>query len=267
MADPSSMEFSGAKPEKPAWTDALPENEPAGSVQSGEAPALHAVHIPETGETGRVRSRIAQASEKLRDQAKRLLSLPGQPVPRLRKAKELPTPDFSLAARLSESERSQLVEVVDGNDWPLLCMPPEAALRQKLPVRMVAVALRTRQNRLILHKRADSKLGFAGRWDLYTGFVMVGEAREDAALRLLLSDAGLPGLRVSPLSDGEERGEPFPLLTVFTADLPPGLYPEHPLQDMLTVDADELEGLIRDVPELLSPELTRAAAAPGLFCG
>lgn len=242
--------------------DFPPKNEPAASDASeGSAPnAAGKMEVPKTGSTGRARSRIAQAGEKLLDLAKRSPSLLEKPAPRLTMRKDLPPPAFGLEARLSESEREQLVEVMDGEDRPLVCMPPEAALRQKLPVRMVAVALRTRRKRMILRKRRDARLGFPGRWDLYTGFVMVGEAREDAALRLLSSDTGLSGLRVFPLPGHGGRGEWSPLFTLFVADLPTGLYPGHPVQEMMTVDADELAGLIRDVPELFSPELARAAA-------
>ena len=210
----------------------------------------------------RGRSRIAQAGETLRDLARRSLALSDRPVPKFRKRKEPPPPVYGLNAELGQADRERLVEVVDGNGRPLLCMTPQAALRQKLSVRAVAVALRL-GNRVILRRRHDAGRGGAGRWDLYAGFVMVGEAREDAALRLLLSEAGLSGLRVSPLAGPEESGDG--LFTLFAVDLPAGLYPEHPVQDMMTVDADELAGLIRDVPELLSPELVRAAAVPGLF--
>lgn len=172
---------------------------------------------------------------------------------------------FGMEAQFSESERGELVEVVDNNDRPLLCMSPKIALRQRLSIRMVAVALRTRLNRLILRKRHDVRLGYTGRWDMYTGFVLIGEAREDAALRLLLSDAGLSGLRVSLLSDREEPEEYFSRFTLYVTDLPAELYPSQPAHEMMTVDADELAGLIRDVPELLCPALIRAAAAPGLL--
>ena len=232
----------------------------AGSGETGQAGGKVSSK-PESA--GRGRSRIAQAGETLRDLARRSLALSDRPVPRLRKRKEPPPPAYGLDAELGQADRERLVEVVDSNGRPLLCMTPQAAMRQKLPVRAVAVALRLRQNRLILRRRQDAGRGASGRWDLYAGFVMVGEAREDAALRLLLSEAGLSGLRVSPLGGPEKDGNG--LFTLFAVDLPAGLYPEHPDQDMMTVDADELAGLIRDVPELLSPELVRAAAVPGLF--
>ncbi|MDR2488431.1 MAG: hypothetical protein LBD42_02910 [Desulfovibrio sp.] len=156
------------------------------------------------------------------------------------------------------------MEIVDSHDRPLLCMPPEEALRQGLSVRMVAVALFSRQGRLIVHKRPDDP-GFTGRWDIEAGFVLAGEAREDAALRLIASCMNLHGLSVTPLSGGDGYGRLSPLFSLFIVRLPSGLYPKYAAQDMMMVDADELTGLIRDVPELLSPELLKAATVPGLF--
>ena len=215
----------------------------------------------------RVHSRIAQASKRILDQAKKLPPLPESSTARREKPIGRSQKAPSLVAGLTEHERALLVEVVDTQDRPLVCLPPKEALRQRLAVRMVAVALRTRQNKLILRKRCDASLGFAGRWDIYTGFVLVGEARKDAALRLLSSDAGLAGATKLFLAESNEpQSAPHPL-TLFIVDLPAGLYPNLPAQDMLLVDADELDGLIRDMPELLSPELLRLAAAPGFFSG
>ena len=254
--------FSPEHEETPAAGDSgAAASGSAGSEKAGRAGGETA--SSKAVSAGRGRSRIAQAGETLRDLARRSLALSDRPASRPRKRKEPPPPAYGLDAELGRADRERLVEVVDDSGRPLLCMTPQAALRQKLPVRAVAVALRLRQSRLILRRRYDAGPGSAGRWDLYAGLVMVGEAREDAALRLLLTEAGLSGLRVSPLAGPEENGDG--LFTLFAVDLPAGLYPEHPVQDIMTVDADELAGLIRDVPELLSPELVRAAAVPGLF--
>ena len=247
---PGKASDTGLRAEKNGGAEQEPE--PAGEAE-------------EAGPSDRERSRIAQTGKKILDQAKRALPLSEKPVFRPRRHKSKPPPKHGLAATLSESEQAQLVEVVDSEDRPLMCMPPETALRQKLALRIVAVALRTRGDRLILHKRRELRLPSLGKWDLYTGFVRVGEAREDAALRLLLSGARVSGIRLSPLPKGENRIIGSHLLTVFTADLPAGLYPQHPDQELLTVDADELAGLMRDVPELLSPELSYAASIPGIL--
>jgi hypothetical protein len=215
---------------------------------------------------GQVPSNIAQAGEKLLDAAKQSLLLSEKPAflskKHTRRGFSLP---FAPHTQLTAKEREKLAEVVDNNDRPLLCMLPEEALRQGLAVRTVAVALRERHNRLIVHKRRELALGFMDSWDIYTGFVLVGEARKDAALRLLASVAGLSGLSVTPVSACGGHTRASGLFALFTADLPTGLHPGHAADDMMPVDADELAGLIRDVPELLSPELVKAASMPGLF--
>ncbi|MCL1939895.1 MAG: NUDIX hydrolase [Desulfovibrionaceae bacterium] len=208
------------------------------------------------------RTRIAKAAQKLRDEAARTLAReapPQRPRP-ARPLRESPPPPF--AVDLHESERAVLVEVTDQADQALLCMPPEEAMRQRLRLRLAAVAARTRQNKVILHRRRDARLGSAGTWDLYTGFVMVGEAREDAAIRLLETGAIIGGLRVVHVADRED--EPA-RLALFVADLPAGVYPAHPAQELLEADADELRGLVRDAPELFSPELIWAEASGMLF--
>jgi len=168
----------------------------------------------------------------------------------------------AFAADLHESERAVLVEVMDQADQTLLCMLPEDAMRQRLRLRLAAVAARTRQNRLILHRRRDWRLGVAGVWDLYTGFVLAGEAREDAAIRLLETLAIIGGLAIARLAD---RTDSHARLALFVAELPAGVYPAHPAQELLEVDADELHGLVRDAPELFSPELVWAEQHGALF--
>lgn len=210
-----------------------------------------------------VRSRIAQAGQKILAEAARTLS--GERLPRAtrlpgRPARRAPLPE--LADGLSESERMTLVEVMDPDDRPLLCMLPETALRQTLRLRVAAVALRTRQNRIVLHKRDDPRLGSPGKWDVYTGFVLVGEAREDAAQRLLRA-AGVSGASLTGTADGASCG--IGPLTLYVADLPSGLYPVHAPGELLETDADELAGLARATPELLTPELVWAAGGKSLF--
>jgi isopentenyl-diphosphate delta-isomerase len=208
---------------------------------------------------GRDAARIARIGETLRHTAHD--SLPAPPKAalstaaqrRLAAARADPAP-------VRRDELDTLVEIVDDDDRPLLLMPLDEALLQGLPARMAAAAVFTRQGRLILRKRRDVVPAGAEKWDIYAGPVLAGEAREDAVLRLLASLTGLPGLSATPLDAGPSR-----LLALFSVRLPAGLYPRHAPQDMLMVDADELAGLTRDVPELLSAELRIVAAVPGLF--
>ena len=215
-------------------------------------------------ERASARSRIARAARELRDKAAQALDKETPPR-KVRPSAPVREPVLpSLAAALHEKDRAVLVEVTDHADQPLLCMLPEDAMRQRLRVRVASVAARTRQNKIILRRRGEARLGNAGTWDVYTGFVMVGESREDAAIRLLETGAGLGGLRVVHRADREDTPAH---LALFVTDLPAGVYPEHPDQELLEVDADELRGLVQDAPELFSGELVWAEKHGGLFRG
>lgn len=207
-------------------------------------------------------SRITHAVQKLQAEAARALAKE-TPPPRARPAgRSLAAEPPSPCAFLKAAERAALVEVMDGEGRPLVCMPPEAALRQKLRLWLAVVALRTVRNTIILHRREESKLGGAGLWDAYTDFVLVGEAREDAAIRLLAAYAGNGGLRMRHVADREDS----PVgLALFVADFPPGVYPAYTEGEFLETDADELRGLARDTPELFSAELLWAEACGALF--
>jgi len=215
-------------------------------------------HMPESAAL----RRIAKAAQKLRDEAAWPLV---SEVPPRQSRPTRPVRDSvrsSFAVDLHESERAVLVEVMDHANQALLCMLPEDAMRQMLRLRLAAVAAHTRQNRLILQRRRDWRLGRVGAWDLYTGFVMAGEAQEDAAIRLLEIGAIIGGLVMVHVAD---RTDSHAQLALFVAELPTGVYPAHPAQELLLVDVDELRGLVRDVPELFSDELVWAERSEVLF--
>ena len=210
----------------------------------------------------RGRSRMAKAVQKLRREAARTLA---RETPHRRNVTIPPRRDVvppAMTDGLNEAERMTLVEVTDADGRPLVCMTPENALRQNLGLRLAAVVLRTRQNKAILRRRRDERLGSAGAWDIYTGFVLVGEAREDAAVRLLETLAVIGGLQTGHVAEREGERNP---LSLFAADLPAGVYPSHPAQALMEADADELRGLVRDAPELLTPELIWAESTGMMF--
>ena len=159
----------------------------------------------------------------------------------------------------------QILEIIDTHDKPLMCMPPDSVIRQKLHRRVVCVALYSRRKTLYLHKRMEPMLDFQGLWDLYSGAVLLGEAREDAALRLLRAKTGLaqPSLTEAARRPGD-REQPSHL-TLFTARLPIGVSPVKERYETMQVDADELEGLAAHAPELLTPSLLWAAQDGHLF--
>jgi ADP-ribose pyrophosphatase YjhB (NUDIX family) len=194
---------------------------------------------------------------KLQDEAARALS--EAPALRLRAGAAPPAlPD------MGEAEHAGLCEVADRADRLLMCMPVETARRKALGIRICALALRSREGRLILRKKARVGAARRGLWDIYSCHLRVGEAREDAVLRLLAEEGGLAGLKAEKVADVSE-GTNGAHISFFTADLPPGLYPAHAPGEVLEVDRDELDGLVENTPELLSGELICAAGIRDLL--
>jgi 8-oxo-dGTP pyrophosphatase MutT (NUDIX family) len=142
-------------------------------------------------------------------------------------------------------------------------MPPEAAPRQGLYSRFACVALFGTGKILHLFRRVFPGVGFEGRWDFCFGPVRPGEAREDAARRLLLEQAGLADLRTVEIlrrpADADLPGH----LTFFSARLPLGGILDD--REFLAVDADELEGLVAHCPDFFTPALLWAAGGGWLF--
>jgi hypothetical protein len=192
----------------------------------------------------------------------------------------------SIENSLGEEERSMLGEVTDAAGRLLLCMPPDQALRRGLRLRLCAVALRTGNGKVILHRETRTGVtpatahrrlprtppGRSGQspdaslpWDIYTGHVLPGEAWESAALRLLETWAGTAGNRLVRLAeiDGEAAGGAH--IRYYGATLVSGLYPKHTPEDTLEADRDELAGLAENVPELLGPLLLPAARGGIIF--
>jgi ADP-ribose pyrophosphatase YjhB (NUDIX family) len=173
-----------------------------------------------------------------------------------------------IAEELAEIGRGDLVEVFDSSGRPLLCMAPESALRQSLRPRMAAVALRAGRGGILLGKRTDERLGNQGKWDMRVDFVRAGETAEDAAARIVSEVRRDGGLEAGDIPfffvAREESGFAGPL-SLFVADLQPGVYPDQPVADLLEVDEEELAGLVVGAADLLTPELVWAAGTGALF--
>lgn len=232
------------------------------------------------GDAEEINARIVQTGLKVREEAQRLLALETvmRKRPQAIKARRLPA---LLEAGLTREEKGNLIEVTDTFDRPLFCLSPESALRQKMLYRLVSVALRRRSGRLVLHKRNDARLGNAGLWDFHTGFVLVGEAREDAALRLL-HWAGLDGFAAQVLAARLPDESTRANTVYFTAEVPDGLYPlplvppeeearslsgaGTEMDRIMEVDVDEFDGLTSASPELFTPEVVWMSRAGLLVC-
>lgn len=153
----------------------------------------------------------------------------------------------------------EAVEVVDASDRPLGVMPLAEARRQALLHRVVLVLVYGTDGRLFLQRRSPRKRLYPGRWDLScTGHVMADESREDAALRELQEELGIhaTGLRrLAQVEAGPETG--FGFVTLFCAGETAGpvLYNTEEVEGGMFVDADELESMVENFRDMLTPAL------------
>ncbi len=168
------------------------------------------------------------------------------------------------------SELESLVEISDGYDRPLILTPLNAALRRKLPRRIVLVGLRDGHGRLFLPRRSFHLPRHPGLWDIsVTGDVLAGESLEGAALRELRQRLGIAGARIRavaslPYTDSEGASLSATFFLAGPVSSPPCPAPES-VCDGMFVDADELRGLVRHQPDLLTPELIWAARSGWVF--
>ena len=164
---------------------------------------------------------------------------------------------------------SGLIEYTDAADRRLLVAPAEEADRLGLIRRVVGVVLRDPEGRCYIQRRAAQLPLFPGLWGLSAaGHVRVGEAREDAAARLLAEEAGVHDAQLAPLAViGPDQGHSRYHLSLFWAGPAPFSPVPHPdrASEGLWVDRHELEGIATHFPDLLTPELLWAVLAKRLF--
>lgn len=158
------------------------------------------------------------------------------------------------------------LEVADAFGKPLLIMPREHVLRQKLRHKAVAVCLRNACGNIFLYKaqyRAATHYG--GLWNLAAfGEVLAGESFYDAAERRLAEEIAVTGVELhetARLAPSPQTGnaETAIFLTTKNSMLP--RYDSR--QNGMFVDRDEIRALLRDFPHMVSPFLRQAL--PYLF--
>lgn len=165
---------------------------------------------------------------------------------------------------------NSLVEISDGYDRPLMLTPLNAALRRKLPRRIVLVGIRDSRNRLFLTRRALHLARHPGLWDIsVTGDVLAGESLEGAALRELRHRLGIEVARIRsvaslPYADSSGASLSATFFLAGPVSSPPSPSPEI-VCDGMFVDADELRGLVRYQPDALTPELIWAVRSGWVF--
>ncbi|GFM35501.1 NUDIX hydrolase [Desulfovibrio psychrotolerans] len=161
------------------------------------------------------------------------------------------------------------VEVVDDYDRPLAVMPVADVHRHPLKHRVVLTLLYDTCGRLYLQRRARTKTLYPGRWDLSsTGHVLAGESREHAALRELNEELGVFPGKVTwvahiPASKETELAD----ITLFSARLggdQPCPNPQE-VSEGIFVDREELEAMLQNFREILTPAVIWAAEEDYLF--
>jgi isopentenyl-diphosphate delta-isomerase len=176
-----------------------------------------------------------------------------------------------MAKKRASGPPPEMVDIVDGNDRPLLVLPLTEAHRQGLYHRSVLVLVYNDQGKVYLQKRGPQKSLFPNRFDLSaTGHVQAGESRKDAAARELREELGLRAKALTWLDAvpaSEETAYEF--VTLFSAgrvSQPPRPNPEEVAGGMF-VDAAELAALARDYRDLLTPAVVRFFERRTLFPG
>ncbi len=166
-------------------------------------------------------------------------------------------------------EDEERLEVIDARDRPLMIMPRGKILQFRLDHRIVLVGLRDQHNRVYIQKRAARKSIFPGYWCVSAaGHVLAGESRLDAALRELEEELGVSGLDLewkasTPAS--AETGHAH--MSLFLSAPAGGQVRPNPkeVDSGIFMDQDELESMLRDMPELLTPSLLWAFSTGYLF--
>ena len=163
----------------------------------------------------------------------------------------------------------EILEVLDIEQRPLLLMPSKYALQQKLPLKSVLVAVRNRERKIYICQRLQKKQSPSTSWNISAaGYVRAGESFEDAALRKLAEEFAITSLNVKlaamKLPDPSAANSHAALFLSTPAQVMIQPNPAE-IAHGLFVDQDELNALIRYMPELLSPALKWAAEACDLF--
>lgn len=95
-------------------------------------------------------------------------------------------------AAVSDEQRDEWVDVIDDDDMVVRVATRAEMRAGRLPHRAVSIAVVSSDDRLLVHRRADHKDIWPGRWDIAAGGVVAaGEHYDDAARRELAEELGV----------------------------------------------------------------------------
>lgn len=165
--------------------------------------------------------------------------------------------------------RNELIEIVDSGDHPLGVMPLDEAHRQALPHRSVLVVIYDGPGRVYLQRRCRSKAVYPGRWDLSaTGHVQAGESRHGAAMRELEEELRVRASKLTLLVEVPACAETnWEFVALYAASGVVGEPSPNPdeVMDGMFVDRDELDAMVQNFREMLTPALVGAYEGGFIF--
>lgn len=165
----------------------------------------------------------------------------------------------------------EILEVLDSRQRPFMLMPRKHALKQGLPLKVVLIVLRDRSGKIYIHQRSRAKGSYGGSWGpSAAGYVKAGESFKDAALRELAEELGVTSVRLKRVAEAlPEPSTGMSHVALFLSSPAEVLIRPDPeeIADGMFVDRDELEALLRDLPDLITPALRWASRACDLFSG
>ena len=160
---------------------------------------------------------------------------------------------------LRHDKALESVEIVDKQNRRLCVLPFSEVRRQSLCHRAVLVLIFNPGNKVYLRKRSPQKKLYPGRLDLsITGRVLVGESREEAAIRALREELGIYADGIDPLMEISAELEAGPgFVTLFSLDCRGRAINSDAwgADRGLFVDKGELDYLAENFREMLTPRL------------
>lgn len=158
------------------------------------------------------------------------------------------------------------VEITDLKNQPLIHMPWSQAQKQKLPCRLMVLLLRNIKKSLFLKDKSTQGKKSSPLFGLIFVPIKAGESHEEWATYLARNETGLKNLKSIKLTHEFFFESYNAFLSLYAVELPgklPPLYEDG--KKTLIVDQDELKGLIKSVPESISPELSWLSEKGYLF--